>query len=113
VEYAGGGNVAKEELGHARIHTTNGAIDDAVSTEDEAFARARRFLSYLPTSVNELPPRATPTDDPGRRDEQLVSIVPRDPRKTYRMREVIGAVVDRDSFFEIGCDWGRSIITGL
>ena len=113
VEYAGGGNVAKEDLGHARIHTTNGAIDDAVDTEEEAFARARRFLSYLPTSVNELPPRATPTDDPGRRDEQLASVVPRDPKKTYRMREVINTVVDAGSFFEIGCDWGRSIITGL
>jgi acetyl-CoA carboxylase carboxyltransferase component len=113
VEWAGGGNVAKEELGHARIHTTNGAIDDAVDSEDEAFERARRFLSYLPTSIEELPPRATPTDDVNRRDEQLASIVPRDPRKTYRMREVIALLVDRGSFFEIGCDWGRSIITGL
>ena len=45
-----------------RIHTANGAIDDVVDTEDEAFARARRFLSYLPTNVDELPPRGpTPT----------------------------------------------------
>jgi acetyl-CoA carboxylase carboxyltransferase component len=51
VEWAGGGSVAKEDLGSARIHTTNGAIDDAVATEDEAFARTRRFLSYLPTNV--------------------------------------------------------------
>jgi acetyl-CoA carboxylase carboxyltransferase component len=113
VEYAGGGNVAKEDLGHARIHTTNGAIDDAVDTEAEAFARARRFLSYLPTNVNELPPRVTSDDDPDRRDESLASIVPRDPKKTYRMREVLNTVVDASSFFEIGCDWGRSIITGL
>ncbi|HVR30239.1 MAG TPA: carboxyl transferase domain-containing protein, partial [Thermoanaerobaculia bacterium] len=113
VEWAGGGSVAKEELGHARIHTANGAIDDAVDTEEEAFARARRFLSYLPTNVEELPARVEPTDDPNRREELLSTIVPRDPRKTYRMREVIGAVVDSGSFFEIGCDWGRSIVTGM
>jgi acetyl-CoA carboxylase carboxyltransferase component len=113
VEWAGGGSVAKEDLGSARIHTTNGAIDDAVATEDEAFARTRRFLSYLPTNVGELPPRAPSGDDPNRREEALGSIVPRDPRKTYRMREVIAAIVDSGSFFEIGCDWGRSIVTGF
>jgi acetyl-CoA carboxylase carboxyltransferase component len=113
VEWAGGGSVAKEDLGHARIHTTNGAIDDAVESEEEAFARARRFLSYLPTNVHQLPARAPSADDPGRRDERLLSIVPRDHRKTYRMREVIAAIVDDGSFFEIGCDWGRSIVTGF
>lgn len=113
VEWAGGGTVGKEELGHARIHTSNGAIDDAVDSEDEAFGRARRFLSYLPSNVEELPPRCSPTDDPERQEEGLLSVVPRDPRKTYKMRDVIHAVADWGSFFEIGHDWGRSIITGL
>ncbi|MEE2778150.1 MAG: carboxyl transferase domain-containing protein [Acidobacteriota bacterium] len=113
VEWAGGGEVAKEDLGHARIHTSNGAIDDAVDTEEEAFERARRFLSYLPSNVDELPPRLETGDDPERRDEDLVDIVPREPQRTYRMRALIEKVVDRDSFFEIGEDWGKSIITGL
>jgi len=114
VEYAGGGTVPKEELGHARIHTANGAIDDQVESEAEAFDRARRFLSYLPTNVDELPPRAESSDDnPSRTAEQLVDIVPRDPKQTYRMREIVEAVVDEGSFFEIGRGWGRSIVTGL
>ncbi|MCE2558098.1 MAG: methylmalonyl-CoA carboxyltransferase, partial [Acidobacteria bacterium] len=116
VEWAGGGVVPKEELGHARIHTSNGAIDDAVDSEEEAFERARRFLSYLPTNVDELPPRlpeSERSDDPKRRDPELLDIVPRDPKRTYRMREVMGRIVDHDSFFEIGRDWGKSIITGL
>ncbi len=116
VEWAGGGVVPKEELGHARIHTANGAIDDAVDTEAEAFDRARRFLSYLPTNVDQLPPRLPESerdDDPQRRDPELVDFVPRDPKRTYRMRELLGRIVDRGSFFEIGRDWGRSIITGL
>lgn len=113
VEQAGQREVTKEELGHARVHTRNGAIDDAVKTEREAFDRARRFLSYLPRNVNELPPRGESDDDPERRDEELVSVVPRNPRQVYKMREVIGGVFDRDSFFEIGRAWGRSAITGL
>jgi acetyl-CoA carboxylase carboxyltransferase component len=107
------GSVAKEELGDARIHTANGAIDDLATSEHEAFERARLFLSYLPRHVDELPERTEPDDDPERREEVLASIVPRDRRTAYAMRDVIDAVVDRNSFFEMGRRWGRSVITGF
>jgi acetyl-CoA carboxylase carboxyltransferase component len=113
VDWANLGDVTKEELGHARIHTRNGAIDDEVATESEAFDRARRFLSYLPTATDELPPRVQSTDDPERRHDALIELVPKDPRKIYKMHKLIAAVVDDASFFEIGEKWGRSIITGL
>ena len=108
-----GQKVSKEELGSSRIHAANGAIDDEVASEQEAFERTRRFLSYLPSSVYELPPRGPSADDPARRDEFLVSAVPRDRREVYRMRPILEAVVDAGSFFEIGARHGRSIITGL
>jgi acetyl-CoA carboxylase carboxyltransferase component len=113
VEQAGLGSVTKEELGHASIHTSNGAIDDAVDTEEEAFERAIHFLSYLPSSVDELPPIEDWKDDPGRREEFLIDIVPRESRQAYDMHRIIQAVVDLDSFFEIGEHWGTSIIGGL
>lgn len=113
VEQAGLGSVSKEELGHADIHTTNGAVDDAVDSEEEAFDRALDFLSYLPSSVDELPPVEASDDDPSRREESLASVVPRNPRQAYDMRAIITAVVDRDSFFEIGRAWGTSIIGGF
>ena len=50
--------VDKESLGGAAIHGRNGVVDDVVDTEHEAFDRARRFLSYLPSSVHALPPRS-------------------------------------------------------
>ena len=113
VEQAQLGDHGKEELGHADIHTANGAIDDAVDSEDEAFACAKAFLSYLPSSVDEAAPR-TATDDPtGRRDEALLSAVPREARRVYKMRNIIHSVFDTESFFEIGRSWGKSIITGF
>jgi acetyl-CoA carboxylase carboxyltransferase component len=105
--------LTKEELGGTDIHVRAGAIDDAVATEAEAFARTRRFLSYLPSSVFELPPRRPASDDPERRDPWLIDAVPRDRRKVYDMRKIVRAVVDRDSFFEIGRKFGGSAITGL
>jgi acetyl-CoA carboxylase carboxyltransferase component len=108
-----GQTVTKEELGGSAIHAKNGTIDDEVETEAEAFARARRFLSYLPSSVYELPPRVATDDPASRREEALISAIPRDDRKVYKMRPIVEAIVDRDSFFEIGRGWGKSVITGL
>jgi acetyl-CoA carboxylase carboxyltransferase component len=107
------GKFGKNELGGSHIHTRNGAVDDEARSEDEAFEKARKFLSYLPSSVHELADRAPNEDDPKRKDPWLLEAVPRDPRKTYDMRRIVGALVDRGSFFEIGGLWGRSIITGF
>lgn len=113
VDWASLGNVSKEELGASKIHTRNGSIDDEAVSEQEAFDMAKRFLSYLPSSIDELPPRIACSDPTDRREESLLDTVPKDPRKVYKMRPVINAVVDDGSFFEIGRRWGKSIITGL
>src|SRR5579863_8023964 len=47
----------KQELGGWEVQLACGAVDHAVDTEDEAFEAARRFLSYLPSSVWDVPPR--------------------------------------------------------
>lgn len=108
-----GVQMTKEELGGAEIHMRAGAADLSVATEDEAFEAARRFLSYLPQSVYDLPPRVTPQDDVNRREEKLLSIVPRDRRRVYKMRDILDMTLDAGSFFEIGRLYGRSVITGL
>ena len=113
VDWASLGDVSKEELGASKIHTRNGAIDDEAKSEVEAFEMARQFLSYLPSSVDELPPLVESDDDPERADEALIDIVPKDPRQVYKMHDVLDSVCDEGSFFEIGRKWGRSIITGL
>jgi acetyl-CoA carboxylase carboxyltransferase component len=108
-----GEDLTKEELGGSSIHAKNGAVDDEVESEAEGFVRARQFLSYLPPSVHELPPRGGRTDDPGRREEMLIKVVPRSRRQVYKMRAIVEAVFDKGSFFEIGRQHGRSSICGL
>lgn len=108
-----GQKLTKNELGGWQIQLAAGAVDDATDTEEEAFARARRFLSYLPSSVHEVAARGPITDDPRRRDEKLLDAIPQDRRKVYRMRPIIESVVDKGSFFEMGKMFGRSVITGL
>jgi acetyl-CoA carboxylase carboxyltransferase component len=103
----------KETLGGSAIHTRNGVVDDEAESEEDAIARARRFLSYLPSSVHDRPPRVEPVDDPQRGDEWLVDAIPRDRRRVYKVRPIIDALVDRDSFMEIGRHFGGSAVTGL
>ncbi|MEK7444015.1 MAG: carboxyl transferase domain-containing protein [candidate division NC10 bacterium] len=108
-----GQKLTKNQLGGWEIQLKAGAVDHAVDTEEEAFACARRFLSYLPSSIDEVPARGPRSDDPGRREPWLLEAVPRDIRKPYRMRAIVEAVVDQGSFFEISARYGRPIITGL
>jgi len=108
-----GEDVTKEELGGWEIQAKNGTVDDVVDTEADAFEAARKFLSYLPSSVDELPPRTEPTDDPARKEESLLSIVPTDGKTAYMPRKIIEAAVDTGSFFEMGRMWGRGIVTGF
>ena len=92
----------KQELGGWEIQLGCGAVDHAVDTEEEAFDAARRFLSYLPGSIHDLPPRVRGWDDPDRREESLISAIPRVKKQAYHMRRIIEAVVDKGSFFETG-----------
>lgn len=114
VERGVGEKVSKEELGGYEIHTRgSGAVDNEVASEDEAFQQIRRFLSYLPSSVWQAPPRLENGDCAGQREEQLISMIPRDRRRTYDVRRILNAIVDSDSFFEIGFYYGRPLVTGL
>jgi len=59
------------------------------------------------------PPRATPDDDPSRREEELISIVPRNRRHGYDARRIVELVMDRDSWFEMTPFFGPSLVTGF
>lgn len=114
VERGLGQKLTKEELGGHKVAVDSaGTIDNVAASEQECFQLIRRFLSYLPTNVWQLPPVVASTDPVNRREEELIRIVPRDPRKPYSMKRVIEMIVDRGSMFEIQGTYGRSAITSL
>ena len=103
----------KEALGGSRMQTRAGAVDNEAADEDDALEQIKRFLSYLPPSAWELPPVVAGSDPADRREESLLAIVPRDPRKPYDMRAILAAVFDLGSVFELGARHGRSLICSL
>ncbi len=114
VERSLGQKITKEELGGAHIAVDQaGTIDNSADSEADCFAMIRRYLGYMPTNVWELPPVVRIDDPADRREEGLLTIVPRERRQPYNMRKLIGMVVDRDSAFEIQPTFGRALITAL
>lgn len=109
-----GQDIDKESLGGAAVAVdTAGTIHNATESEDDAFRQIRRFLSFMPQNVWELPP-VTACDDPvERREDALATIVPEKRTLAYDMHRVIGHIVDRDSLFEIQPTHGRVVITAL
>ena len=114
VERSLGQKIAKNDLGGAAIAVdVAGSIDNRAETEAECLALVRRFLSYMPQNVWELPPAVASTDSVDRCEDLLLRIVPEDRRRPYDMRRLVAAVVDRDSLFEIQPTFGKAVITSL
>ncbi len=113
VKQATGVAVDKFELGGVEVHAeSSGLISQVVDDEESAFDAIRSFLWYLPSNVSERPPRAVPSE-PELPAESLLATVPPDSRRPYDPRRLLAAVVDGDSFFEMGEDHGRSLVTGF
>lgn len=113
VKAALGLDITKEDLGGPHIHTRkSGVVDNLARDEADAIAQCKQFLSYLPASVYELAPRATPVDAPAG-TEELLSIIPREPRRGFPARRVVELIVDEGSFFEIAPLHGQARVTGL
>lgn len=114
VERGLGQKLTKEELGGYKVAVDHaGTIDNVAANEQECFAMMRKFLSFMPQNVWELPPVAACNDPITRAEEDLIRIVPRDKRKPYNMRKVLELVADQGSLFEIQPTYGRAAITAL
>ncbi len=115
VKWAFQEEISREDLGGYRIHTRkSGVVDNEAESEEDALNQAKRFLSYLPSNAWEMPERKNYSNDPpDRREEELVSIIPRDRKKDYDIRRLLRLVLDRDSIFEIGEHYAKAQVTAL
>lgn len=109
-----GQEIDKEALGGAKVAVDKaGTIHNAVDTEEEAFDQIRRFLSYMPQNVWELPPVVDAGDPVDRCEDALAHIVPEKRTQPYDMKALVGHVVDAESIFELQPTHGKAVITAL
>jgi len=113
VERALGVSLTKDELGGAQVHASSGVIDNLAEDEHDAFTQIKKFLSFLPSSVHARTPRYECHDSVERMEQDLLTAVPRDSNAGFDMRAIVEMIVDQESFFEMGRDFGPSQICGL
>jgi acetyl-CoA carboxylase carboxyltransferase component len=106
--------VTSEELGGAMVHATkSGVAHFACDSEADVITCLRKLLSYIPQNNLEDPPFLE-TDDPiDRMDEELNTIVPDNPNKSYDIKDVIHHVVDNQEFLEVHADHATNIVVGF
>ena len=103
-----------ESLGGAQTHAhRSGVCHFVAGSEHDCFRQIRELLEYLPQNCREKPAASMPSDDPGRESALLDSIAEMDPKKTYKVQEVIGEIADGHQFLEVHKDFARNIAVGF
>ena len=111
---ATGEEVTDTELGGPDVHMEKSGTCDLIAEDDEdCLEKIKRVLSFLPQNYRELPPLTDPKDDPNRREERLLEILPANPKKPYDIRQIIYEVMDNGDFFELKPDYAKNIVIGF
>jgi acetyl-CoA carboxylase carboxyltransferase component len=112
VEMVTGEKTTLEEMGGARVHTTQSGVGHfLVPDEQAALGTVRRYLSYLPSNWEQDPPPEPPRPNPGTID--LAALVPASDRQAFDMRRYVRGLLDEDSFLEIHALWAKEVVVGL
>jgi propionyl-CoA carboxylase beta subunit len=106
-----GERVTLEEMGGARMHTSVSGVGHFLTDSDEdSIELAQRYLAYMPASWREDPPAAPPADPVA--GPRISEIVPENEKDPFDVKELIGAIVDADSFLEVHERWARELVVG-
>jgi acetyl-CoA carboxylase carboxyltransferase component len=115
VKAAIGEDVTTEDLGGSKVHCqVSGVGDGEFANDEECIKAVRKYLGFFPSHGKDKPPvrrdtRGLTVQIP----DDILSILPDDPRKAYDMKKVIAHVADHADFFEIKPDFAKSIIVGF
>ena len=109
-----GGDIESEDAGTAEFHMEkSGQCDMIAGSDEEAIDLARQLFEFIPQNCWEKPISIESKDDPDRREEALLDVMPDDPKFTYDMHEIIELIVDDGEFFEIKEDFAMCLICGF
>lgn len=106
--------VTSEELGGASAHSTKSGVAHFAEENDAiCLQELRQLLTYIPQNCEEKPPRAEAKAPDKSKAEKLDEIVPDNPNKPYDIKDVIGGIVDKDSFMEVHEHYADNIVVGF
>lgn len=107
-----GEELSAEELGGALAHVSkSGVAHFLYKSEKNCLGGVRELLSYLPDNNQApLPVKSGKAVD---NCKNLVNLVPANKKKAYDVHDVIHAISDRESFFEVQKNWAKNAVVGF
>ena len=101
-----GSEIGGEELGGALMHATvSGNAHVTAASEKDILQEVRRLIClWKPSHAHEV---MAPKVD------QLMTLLPEDPKKGYDSRTLIRSIVDHETFFEVQEKFARNIVVGF
>ena len=103
-----------KDLGNVKMHWGKSGCCDLMSENDEECIKTcKTLLNFLPSNNKTKPPAIDNNDSPERKDEELMDLVPGDPKKYFDMRKVIRKVIDNDDYLEMKGGYARNLTTGF
>lgn len=113
VKAATGESVTVEELGGAKVHTSvSGVADHMAESDEHALMIIRQVVRYLGVKSS-APIHLASSKKPYYDPEELLGVIPKDPKKAYDIREIIARIVDGSELFEFKPNYGTTLITGF
>jgi geranyl-CoA carboxylase beta subunit len=108
------GEIATEEaLGGAEMHTAISGLGDHLAEDDrDALRIAREILRSLDWNEQLSPEPKRGFRPPRHEAEELLGVMPVDPRRSVDMKQVIARVVDDSEFLEVGARYGSATVCG-
>ncbi|MDW3193551.1 MAG: acyl-CoA carboxylase subunit beta [Cytophagales bacterium] len=105
--------VSSEALGGASTHASKSGVSHfTASNEIECLRNIRKLMGYIPSNCDdELPVLDYQAENELR--EALDDIIPDQSSQPYDMKDVIGHLVDEDSFYEVHADFAENIVVGF
>ncbi len=114
VEQYTGVGIDVDELGGAASHARyTGVATMVVADRAAGHAAAEELLGYLPTSVDEEPPRWPRTDPADRECPEAGAQIPASSTGSYDVRAVATEIVDEDSLLELRDRWASNVVTAF
>jgi acetyl-CoA carboxylase carboxyltransferase component len=113
VKAATGEDVTPEELGGADVHTRISGVADHYANDDEHALRIAREIVRNLNRPAPPPPVSRDPEPPALDASELLGVIPRDPRQSYDVREVIARIVDGSLLHEFKALYGDTLVCGF
>ena len=113
-QIATGEDTPSEELGGWKLHSqVTGLVDAVGETEEQCMDMAKKFLSYLPSHSDEIPPKVDNAESSNPDRTSILHHLPEKRTRAYDMRNIVKAIVDGGEFIELKAAFGRPCITAF